>query len=142
LRAYVRNHVDPLIGHIKVHRLDVENLDSFYRELRRCGDHYDRRPFLQHRTKKAHECDQRCVPHQCRGLTATAPPSQPVTAGPVRLELIHLGTVVRIVTVRADPTNFAVLKTSCAPQYAAPAKTPTTSTTTSWRCTWLANPSR
>ena len=40
-------------------RLDVETLDSFYAELRRCREHCDGRLHLQHRTGQ---------PHVCRGL--------------------------------------------------------------------------
>ncbi len=32
LRIYVRRHINPFVGAIKVHNLDVDVLDSFYRE--------------------------------------------------------------------------------------------------------------
>jgi integrase len=69
-RIYVRRHINPFVGAVKVHRLDVDVLDSFYRELKRCRDHCDGRAFIQHRTTTSHKCDHRCAPHECRGLGA------------------------------------------------------------------------
>ncbi|HSL09033.1 MAG TPA: tyrosine-type recombinase/integrase [Pseudonocardiaceae bacterium] len=71
-RGYVRKHIGPLIGEVKVARLDAEILDSFYAELRRCRDHCSgRRAEVQHRTSSEHRCDDRCRPHACRPLGAT-----------------------------------------------------------------------
>ncbi|HKR48028.1 MAG TPA: tyrosine-type recombinase/integrase [Pseudonocardiaceae bacterium] len=71
-RAYVRKHISPLIGEVKVAALDAEILDSFYAELRRCRDHCSgRRAEVQHRTLATHQCDERCRPHVCRPLGAT-----------------------------------------------------------------------
>lgn len=80
-------HTLPLIGDVDLTRLNVEILDSFYAELRRCRDHCDRRPRIQHRTTYTHRCDEHsgspceptnpdgcracrraCKPHVCRGL--------------------------------------------------------------------------
>ncbi|HEV2782593.1 MAG TPA: hypothetical protein VGX25_24635 [Actinophytocola sp.] len=89
LQSYVHHHVNPIVGTVKVHRLDVDVLDSFYRELKRCRDHCDGRAFVQHRTTIPHECDHPCVPHECRGLThersGTSTSCRPVrTTGPKR----------------------------------------------------------
>jgi integrase len=63
-RGYVRKHIGPLIGEVKVARLDAEILDSFYAELRRCRDHCSgRRAEVQHRTSSKHRCDDQCRPH-------------------------------------------------------------------------------
>jgi integrase/DNA-binding transcriptional regulator YhcF (GntR family) len=70
-RGYVRNHISPFLGRIKVGALDADTLDSFYAELRRCRDHCSGRPSVQHRTEGTHQCDHRCGPHQCRPLGAT-----------------------------------------------------------------------
>lgn len=70
-RAYVRNHVLPFLGHLKVGELDADMLDSFYAELRRCRVHCSGRRSFQHRTNRSHECDGRCGPHQCRPLAAS-----------------------------------------------------------------------
>lgn len=53
--GYVRKHISPFLGHIKVGALDADVLDSFYAELRRCRDHCTGRRFIQHRTEGKHE---------------------------------------------------------------------------------------
>jgi integrase len=71
-RGYVRKHIGPLIGEVKVARLDAEILDSFYAELRCCRDHCSgRRAEVQHRMSSKHRCDDQCRPHTCRPLGAT-----------------------------------------------------------------------
>jgi integrase len=70
-QGYVRLHIDPLIGKVKVGALDPDILDSFYAELRRCRDHCDRKRFVQHRVRGEHECDDRCRPHKCEPLSNT-----------------------------------------------------------------------
>jgi len=70
-RGYIRNHIEPFIGQVKVGALDADILDSLYAELRRCRTHCDGRPHLDHRTAAAHVCDDRCRRHQCRPLGAT-----------------------------------------------------------------------
>ena len=72
-RGYVKNHISPLLGSTRVGALDAEMLDSFYAELRRCRKHCTKcRGTVDHRTTGDHECDDRCGPHQCRPLGATA----------------------------------------------------------------------
>ena len=68
-RTLARRHIVPLIGKQKVGALRAAVFDSFYAELRRCRVHCDRRPYVQHRTDRLHECDLRCRPHTCRGLS-------------------------------------------------------------------------
>jgi integrase len=70
-RGYVKKHIGPLIGRLKVGELDPEILDSFYAELRRCRDHCTGSRLIDHRTKKRHECDDRCGPHRCKPLSDT-----------------------------------------------------------------------
>jgi len=71
-RGHVRNHISPLIGHLKVGQLGPEALDSFYAELRRCRAHCGgKRRLVDHRVKSEHECDERCRPHKCRPLALT-----------------------------------------------------------------------
>jgi integrase len=48
--------------------LDADLFDSFYAELRRCREHCDRRPYIEHRTARVHECDSRCRLHVCTPL--------------------------------------------------------------------------
>lgn len=71
-RDALTNHIGPLIGNTKVGAVDAAVLDSFYAELQRCRLHCDRRPFIQHRTARPHECDARCQPHKCKPLGASS----------------------------------------------------------------------
>jgi integrase len=70
-RRYVRKHIAPFLGQVKVGDLDADILDSFYAELRRCRRHCDGRRFVQHRTTVAHDCDDRCGQHRCQPLAPT-----------------------------------------------------------------------
>jgi integrase len=51
--------------------VDAEVLESLYAECRRCADHCDGRPYVQHRTAKQHKCDSRCGPHSCKPLAVS-----------------------------------------------------------------------
>lgn len=66
--ALARNHIRPLLGEQPIGKIDGELLDSFYKELRTCRAHCRGRKFIQHRTNRDHECDERCKPHECKGL--------------------------------------------------------------------------
>ncbi len=71
-RTHARNHISPVLGHLKVGRLDAETLDSFYAELRRCRRRCSgRKRTIDHRRTGAHECTERCRPHVCRPLAQT-----------------------------------------------------------------------
>ncbi|MGY4770320.1 hypothetical protein ACXC9Q_25675 (plasmid) [Kribbella sp. CWNU-51] len=86
-RSKYNIHIKPLLGTTKLTRLDVEVLDSFYAELRRCRLHCRGNKFIQHRTTRPHQCDEHegsrclrnnpqgcrrcrrmCKPHVCKGL--------------------------------------------------------------------------
>ncbi|QNG55119.1 site-specific integrase [Pseudonocardia petroleophila] len=70
-RTHVRNHISPCLGHVRIGQLDAETLDSFYGELRRCRRRCSRRREIDHRVAEPHECDDRCVRHQCKPLAPT-----------------------------------------------------------------------
>ena len=70
-RTHARNHISPLLGHLKVGQLTPETLDSFYAELRRCRAHCTSRRAIDHRVKGDHECDGRCRKHVCKPLSPT-----------------------------------------------------------------------
>jgi integrase len=70
-RTHVRNHISPCLGHVRIGQLDAETLDSFYGELRRCRRRCSRRREIDHRVAEPHECDDRCVRHQCKPLAST-----------------------------------------------------------------------
>src|SRR5215210_3198015 len=61
----IRKQIRPLLGSLPLARLDVETLDSFYAELRRCREHCDGRRQLQHWTRQTHSCGLACKPHVC-----------------------------------------------------------------------------
>lgn len=65
-------HVVPRIGHLKVRAVDARVMDSFYSELRRCRDHCNGRPYVEHRAQTDHDCDGRCKPHECRPLSESS----------------------------------------------------------------------
>jgi integrase len=62
-------HVRPLLGTVQVGRVDAELLETFYARLRKCRDHCGGRRYVQHRTNREHECDERCGRHVCKGLS-------------------------------------------------------------------------
>jgi integrase/ribosomal protein S25 len=66
--SLARIHIRPLIGDLPVGRIDGELLDSFYKELRKCRAHCRGRKYIQHRTSRDHECNEKCKPHECKGL--------------------------------------------------------------------------
>lgn len=68
---YLKKHVRPFIGGLKAGALDADSLDSLYAELRRCQIHCKVRGLIDHRTLRAHACDERCRPHQCRPLSSS-----------------------------------------------------------------------
>lgn len=45
---------------------------QLYAELRVCRRRCKGRTFIEHRTHQAHDCDQRCVPHQCSPLSVSS----------------------------------------------------------------------
>lgn len=69
--GYIRKHISPYLGRLKVGALDADILDSFYAELRRCRIHCAGKRFLQHRTQGEHDCDHRCRDHVCKPLGAS-----------------------------------------------------------------------
>ncbi|WP_344314829.1 tyrosine-type recombinase/integrase [Fodinicola feengrottensis] len=93
-RRYVRLHIDPLIGHLKLGQVDAFILDSLYAELARCREHCDKqqRSRIQHRTTRKHKCDE----HKGRACSPADPTCdackrlcrkhkcQPLKAGTIR----------------------------------------------------------
>ena len=83
----LRKHIRPLLGSLRLTRLDVQILDFLCAELRRCRVHCNGRPQLEPRTDQEHDCDEHhgkpcspanpancgacrrvCKRHVCRGL--------------------------------------------------------------------------
>ncbi|WP_060712918.1 hypothetical protein [Pseudonocardia sp. HH130629-09] len=63
-----RNYIRPVLGELRIGRIDGETLDAFFAELRRCRRRCDRRARTDHHTTGVHDCDRRCKPHTCRPL--------------------------------------------------------------------------
>jgi len=70
-RGKVDNHIRPLLGRLPLSKAYTDVFDKFFVELRRCRKHCDKRPGIDHRTPRRHECDQRCRPHRCEGLSSS-----------------------------------------------------------------------
>ena len=70
--GYIRRHIRPLLGDLRLAQLGGEVLDSFFAELRTCRVHCRGRKFVEHRTEGEHDCDTRCGPHVCRPLTESS----------------------------------------------------------------------
>ncbi|MFC4002546.1 tyrosine-type recombinase/integrase [Prauserella oleivorans] len=66
--TFIRNHIRPLLGRLQLGRINGELLDSFYAQLRTCRARCGGRSFVEHRTSRPHECDERCRRHVCRPL--------------------------------------------------------------------------
>lgn len=65
----IRNHIRPLLGHLRLSKLDAHAIDTFYATLRACRAHCGGKgKFIEHRTKRQHVCNEKCKQHVCRGL--------------------------------------------------------------------------
>jgi integrase len=83
--SYIDRVIRPVLGGLQLREIQdrVEVLDELYAQLRRCRrlcggrrDLVDHRPVGQSRRRPDgepdHECDKRCVPHRCKGASASA----------------------------------------------------------------------
>ena len=70
--SYINNYIRPALGSLAVEALDGEHLDRFYAQLRICRARCRGRGGVDHRTTRAHDCDGRCRPHECRPLGTSA----------------------------------------------------------------------
>jgi integrase len=69
--GYLDRHVRPVLGNLLLSKVDGEMLDTLYGQLRRCRARCNGRSrAIEHRTKVAHQCDERCRPHVCRPMAA------------------------------------------------------------------------
>ncbi len=71
-RGKHKNHISPLLGETSLKKAQPQVLETFVAELRRCRQHCDRRPRIDHRTPRQHVCDHRCLPHQCRPVSVSS----------------------------------------------------------------------
>jgi integrase len=61
-----------VLGSVPLARLDAEVVESFYAQLRTCRSRCGGRQSVEHRTAGEHTCDDRCGPHMCKPLSASA----------------------------------------------------------------------
>lgn len=68
--GFIERTIKPALGEMPLRKLQhrVDILDEFYAHLKRCNILCDGRAQTDHRTKKDHDCDERCRPHQCRPM--------------------------------------------------------------------------
>ena len=70
--GYIERTIKPTLGAIPISKLSVRNLESFYADLRRCRVRCDGKPFIEHRAKGGHDCDEaKCRPHACSAMAAS-----------------------------------------------------------------------
>ena len=53
-------------------KLGPRPYERLYAELRTCRRRCAGKPFVEHRTPRRHDCDERCAPHECRPLAASS----------------------------------------------------------------------
>lgn len=70
-KSKLKIHISPLLGNTSISRVDTHMIEKFYAELRRCRKHCDKRPMIDHRTVRPHDCDHRCRRHKCAGLSTS-----------------------------------------------------------------------
>jgi integrase len=72
LEGYARKHIHTQpIGKRSINEADnqdVQALETFYADLRRCRDHCDRKPTVRHYTANQHRCTKQCRKHVCKPL--------------------------------------------------------------------------
>lgn len=67
-------YIKPVLGDhtlTKLARLGARPYEQLYGELRVCRRRCHGRTFIEHRTRRAHGCDDRCKPHECKALAAS-----------------------------------------------------------------------
>jgi integrase len=71
-RVAIEKFIKPAVGDTSLTRLaqlGARPFEQLYAELRVCRRRCKGRTFIEHR---AHECDERCVPHTCRPLSVSS----------------------------------------------------------------------
>ncbi|MGH3935750.1 MAG: tyrosine-type recombinase/integrase, partial [Pseudonocardiaceae bacterium] len=70
----IERFIRPALGNTslsRLGRLGPRPFEQFYAELRTCRRRCHGRAFVEHRTPRPHDCDQRCAPHACTPLTVS-----------------------------------------------------------------------
>lgn len=75
-RMYARRYLKPALGHVTLTRLlqrGPKAFEDLSAELKACRRRCKKKAgLIDHRIEKEHECDNRCTPHKCNPLSASA----------------------------------------------------------------------
>ena len=74
-RVAIEKFIKPAVGDTSLTRLaqlGARPFEQLYAELRVCRRRCKGRTFIEHRTYRAHVCDERCVPHTCNPLSVSS----------------------------------------------------------------------
>jgi integrase len=74
-RLLINRFVRPALGETslsRLSRLGPRPFEQLYAELRTCRQRCKGRTFVEHRTPRPHECDERCAEHRCKPLAASS----------------------------------------------------------------------
>jgi integrase len=72
---YVERFIRPALGDqtlARLAQLGPRPYEQLYAQLRRCRRRCAGKTFIEHRTARPHECDERCAPHACKPLAASS----------------------------------------------------------------------
>jgi integrase len=64
----IDKHVRPVLGNHQVGTVRADSIERLYAQLRRCRDHCQGRPYVQHRTAQEHVCDEHSARRKCAKL--------------------------------------------------------------------------
>lgn len=67
-RANLRKHISPVIGSVTAADGTAHLIEKFKAELRRCRDHCDGNPRIDHSKDGEHTCTKKCRAHVCKPL--------------------------------------------------------------------------
>ncbi len=74
-RLLINSFIRPALGATPLAQLCKQGprpLEQFYAELRTCRRRCNGRAFVEHRTPRQHECDERCAEHACKPLAVSS----------------------------------------------------------------------
>jgi len=74
-RVVIEKFIKPAVGDTSLTRLaqlGPRPFEQLYAELRVCRRRCKGKAFVQHRTHRAHDCDERCAPHTCTPLSVSS----------------------------------------------------------------------
>lgn len=131
--SVIRNHIAPILGDLPLTKLDVDVLDSFYAELRRCRIHCRGKNEIDHRTLREHACDEHtgepCSPRRPESCRACRRACKPHACNPLaprtvlKAHWILSGAMDRAVArnwIGTNPTEHAARPSSPNPSPQAP----------------------